>query len=534
MGKEKLNLQDEYSKFWSKLITEENFTLLRYGDGERAIMEGRSVIAQEGWRSPDEITKLGADLLASLNMSDSRIWYGISCPCCDQAAYFWYSSRINNKNITFANLWVNCNFEQFMADFEKLDREAVIIANASGKGKKVGKLKILKYYEVGDDCVNFWTEADKLIKQIIMEYGDRDNLLYVVSAGPMSEPFIMKLFKNNPNNCYIDFGSAIDQYIHGKITRPYMKKGNKYSQKICQMHKFEGKEADITVVCTLFKRPECLLKQIEAIENQTLKPKEILLFQDGIEKDYEIILKENVLSRFDNIKIYKENIGVWGRFEFARTSASPYVCIFDDDTIPGKRWLENCYVEMQKEEGVYGTVGIIFTTQNGYPFKGYYRVGWPEPYAKKVEADFVGHSWFIKREYLDYMFNGTDKYQMYKYAAEDMCLSVQCQKYGVKTFVPPHPYNNIELWGSLPQYANDYGKSIGALSLTSANHLRMAKAVKEFHMNGWRFLYEDNMRYVHNLRRKLVCAHTVNWCIVLLRRLKLKITNALKKKVDNL
>jgi hypothetical protein len=40
------------------------------------------------------------------------------------------------------------------------------------------------------------------------------------------------LYTNNPNNRYIDVGSAIDEIVHGKKTRPYMSENTIYSKEI--------------------------------------------------------------------------------------------------------------------------------------------------------------------------------------------------------------------------------------------------------------------------------------------------------------
>ena len=52
------------------------------------------------------------------------------------------------------------------------------------------------------------------------------NMLFLLSAGPLSEVFIYKLYKSNPNNIYLDVGSSIDTYVKNKQTRPYMKDNN--------------------------------------------------------------------------------------------------------------------------------------------------------------------------------------------------------------------------------------------------------------------------------------------------------------------
>ena len=253
---------------------------------------------------------------------------------------------------------------------------------------------------------------------------------------------------------------------------------------------FEPGKTDfkVSVVLSAYKKPDVLKEQLDAIEAQTLKPKEIFLFQDGIAENYKVSFSQEILNRFDKHVILNENKGVWERFKFAQGAASKYVCIFDDDTVPGKRWLENCHFNSMYQDGVYGTVGILikdFKTCS-YPYgvgKGYYRFGWPTPLNKTIGVDFAGHSWFLRTEYLKYMFDNTEKYQEFKYAAEDMCLSFKCAQHGIKTFTPPHPYNDEELWGS--RFAVKYGTMPTAISLNSESFDRMRSAFDLFVQAGW-------------------------------------------------
>ncbi|MBX7490434.1 hypothetical protein [Helicobacter turcicus] len=276
-------LDKEFDKIWNKIENKENFVLLRYGDGERGIMCGKKFIAQEGWQSPSYVSKLGEALLSTLILEDEKVFYGISCPCCDPSSYYWYSTRIKNKNITFANFFVNANYKKFKEKFSTLHTDAILIANHRAKNRKIGDLNILKHYEVGDDCIAFWeNDAQKMLEQIKKDFGHRNDLLYVVAAGPMSEPIIVDLYKNNPNNCYIDFGSAIDIYIYIYHTRPYMDATSDYAKRICAMYDPKITHFDVSVILTAYKKPQSLRIQLEAIRNQSVKPKEILLFQDGI------------------------------------------------------------------------------------------------------------------------------------------------------------------------------------------------------------------------------------------------------------
>ena len=38
------------------------------------------------------------------------------------------------------------------------------------------------------------------------------------------------MYTINKNNTYVDMGSSLDEFTHGKITRPYMIEGSMYSK----------------------------------------------------------------------------------------------------------------------------------------------------------------------------------------------------------------------------------------------------------------------------------------------------------------
>ena len=496
---EKIYLDKEFDKFMRKINSGENFTFLRFADGERGLMHNSGFISQEGWISPGRDTSLADALKDALQLKGENVYYAISCPCCDREAYYWYMTRVpSRKNVTFSNIFINSNYKRFLKEFPLIKRDAIVIANYRGQNNPIGSLNVLKYYSVGDQCVDFWEhEAQDMIARIINDFGDRNNLLYAVSAGPLTEPIIAALYRHNPNNCYVDFGSSIDIYVHRKDTRPYNQPGNKYARRNCWMFDPVATNFDVSVVLSAYKKPEALSVQLEAIENQTLKPREIYLFQDGIDGDYAINFKPEILSRFTGTCINTSNKGVWERFRFAGSAKSEYVCIFDDDTIPGKRWLENCHYSSQLQEGIYGTIGIIVRDPQHYP-KKCWRTGWRRPYGKTSRVDFVGHSWFLRREYLGWMFDGTEKYQGFKYTGEDMCLSFKAMQHGIKTFVPPHPFYDTELWGSDPEYGMKYGDDYNAVSMNDENIKAMSDAMKMFSSDGWQFCinegYSDSLR----------------------------------------
>jgi len=211
-------------------------------------------------------------------------------------------------------------------------------------------------------------------------------------------------------------------------------------------------KSNITVILNGYKRGYNLKEQLDAINNQTVKPDEVLLWYNHPGDDelvnYDVV--NEVPTALNNT-----NYGVWARFAFALNAKSKYICIFDDDTIPGKMWLENCLSTIKTHRGLLGTVGLLYTyppeptAYNDSYFSHYLRFGWPHPNKNTVEVDLVGHSWFFEKEWLSSFWRTIPDTNKFKTAGEDMHFSYSIQKYlNLKTYVPPHPHDNIEMWGS--------------------------------------------------------------------------------------
>ena len=63
--------------------------------------------------------------------------------------------------------------------------------------------------------------------------------------------------------------------------------------------------------------------------------------------------------------------------------------------------------------------------------------GWQNPNRDLLEVDFVGHSWFFKKEWLDVLFQAPKSIQDLKICGEDMSFSYQLQKaLNLPSFVP--------------------------------------------------------------------------------------------------
>ena len=73
---------------------------------------------------------------------------------------------------------------------------------------------------------------EEYVKELLEYITQVENQTFFVSAGPVSEILIHRMYVANPNNQYVDVGSSIDEFTHGYKTRPYMDSNSQYSKEI--------------------------------------------------------------------------------------------------------------------------------------------------------------------------------------------------------------------------------------------------------------------------------------------------------------
>ena len=352
------------------------------------------------------------------------------------------------------------------------------------------QIKILRKYAIGDrPPVAAILNSTNPIKNTreALEFCDKREMPFLLIASPEYEGFIsqmvqcerlvffpkvlesfnrvvvearmlgLKLSTNSLNGCtsedwfreykgeeLIDFVERQRDVVFGKITEA--------------LQRVDKKQADITVILNAYRRPYNLKMQIEAIRNQTKTPKQIWLWvnahEDNKDFDFTSLDVDRVFHNDFNWKFY-------GRFAAALLVDTEFVAIFDDDTVPGTKWFDNCLNTMSQTEGILGSAGVIL---KGSQYVQHDRCGWPTHNSETTEVDLVGHAWFFKREWLQYLWR--EKPTTW-HNGEDIQFSYLAQKYaGIKTYCPPHPAQDVEMHGSV--LGNELGIDNKATSTNSA------------------------------------------------------------------
>ena len=237
----------------------------------------------------------------------------------------------------------------------------------------------------------------------------------------------------------------------------------------------------ISVVLNVYKRPEMLEKQIQAIKSQSVEIK-----SDNIHVWYNKSDVNQSLPLDKEIRTYmcNWNTKFWGRFTIPLLVNTPYVALFDDDIVPPKDWFKNCLETINKSEtnGILGGSGVVVDCKGYYP---HHKFGWNGGHSDNTErVDLVGQAWFFRQEWIKYLFyekpftwdNG-----------EDIMFAYLAQKHGgINSFVPPHPEGNKDVWCT--EY--DISKVVGSDKNSSwkmGNHLPVRNEICVHCINnGWK------------------------------------------------
>lgn len=246
----------DFEKFTTMVVDGVPFAYARYADGEVSLMKCRAVdqFSQanvvDNWSYDCSPTVLGDLLRESMTHNEIDYYYAISAKSdsVEDNSYLKMRLRAKESNITFANLWINANYQSMLRFYKetlpKLNRDIYLICNESAfdnLGNYCGNelpFKVKEYFPFPSRCVEYFeyygTEYVRSMQQYIRDLEDAPLSTFLFAAGPVSEVLIDKLYRTNPNHQYIDIGSSLDEYTRRKKTRPYMDPNSQYAKEISE------------------------------------------------------------------------------------------------------------------------------------------------------------------------------------------------------------------------------------------------------------------------------------------------------------
>jgi hypothetical protein len=238
------DFRSEFEYFWKRVFFDKKPTyFVRYADGEAGLLQGKSFDATnqiDGWVSKG-FNQFNLDLANALRHKEDDYFYGISCQCCDPSTkdYLLKLLLCPEDQITYSNLWINGNYNEFKSRLSSIIEPVIIVGNEQGQNKTF-PFPVFDYFPISNQVVEDWKiQRDSFISAYfkILDQQNLLNQLVLFAAGPLSEILIdfSKGSGTGIHGRFIDVGSSLDEYIFGHPTREYMIPGSYLNTKMCTL-----------------------------------------------------------------------------------------------------------------------------------------------------------------------------------------------------------------------------------------------------------------------------------------------------------
>ena len=238
------DFREHFFILFDKLKAGENFAFTRFSDGELRIMQNkelvlgkdfnkigrrkrRSVYAPEDRKhfDPKLHPHVHDKLMRAYRFRAHNYFVGLSCRCCVGDKDFkqmlkWYGE--DDEFLTWANLLINANYPLFIEHMvpEFSNKKMVLIVNERADLLDM-PFKVVKDFRVGDNCIiNDFFRAYELDAWI--KWYDIKDHVFLFSASSLSNFMIYDLYREYPQNTYIDIGTALNPYMNMESTRGYI------------------------------------------------------------------------------------------------------------------------------------------------------------------------------------------------------------------------------------------------------------------------------------------------------------------------
>lgn len=231
--------------FCDKLTNHQPFAFARYSDGELYILQNKKLVLDCEVIQIDQTTTSGhyksqdhkffdpdtiqhammrQQLLQAFTHRQFNYYKGISCRCCvgDQA----FNQQLelhggDDLSLTWANLFVNSNYPRFIQQVVPILQTypTIMVCHKDARLDNLGFVD--KDFRVG---YNAMINDQHVIAEIAewIQSNNINNCLFLFSASTFSNLAIYRLFRDYPNNTYLDIGTCLTPYMDMPADRSYL------------------------------------------------------------------------------------------------------------------------------------------------------------------------------------------------------------------------------------------------------------------------------------------------------------------------
>lgn len=226
--------------FKDRIEDRENFTFSKYADGEWAVMENTSVNNKEFWFEQNSIADEHKrnKLIESFQYQHENYYVGISCPCCQGIDVFNKMKSFSmqkDEKLTWANLWVNSNYQYFVEKVIPIfrRRNVILFCNRYGDIENLPFRPKLVIGVENNAWEHNWSYID-LTKRLITEH-EIENHIFLFCCGPFGNILAYELTKHNDQNTYLDIGSTLNPWLRSAgFERDYYIANSFFSKLTCK------------------------------------------------------------------------------------------------------------------------------------------------------------------------------------------------------------------------------------------------------------------------------------------------------------
>lgn len=253
------NFRGDFVKLKTKLENQEHFAFSRYSDGEMYILQNKELVLDNGLIQigdekqggvyqpadfkhfdPKEHSFYQQKLVESLQYKQPNYYRGISCSCCVGKEQFDWQVDLaggDDETLTWANLWVNGNYPLFITHILPIlySRDCVFVGHENANLDRLPFF--VKDFRVGYNAmINDYGKIEEMAEWI--RENNIENHVFLFSASTFTNLAIVELFRDFPNNTYIDIGTCLTPMMDMPTHRGYLQafwnyRPNQDIQKVC-------------------------------------------------------------------------------------------------------------------------------------------------------------------------------------------------------------------------------------------------------------------------------------------------------------